>query len=259
MRIGQGILAAVALGMIGAPVGAAVAVTGADVYAGATAVLFTNNVFDVDQGSGQAALQPAQGAIDASATAVRQDAQGNRAFAHEDVFANFTSPTSGTVTFSGNSTSLSLTPATIAEAFNSGSSFNYDFTITSDYVFKLNYALSETDDFYIGNYFQLIRTLGGPPLYSSSPANGTYAMPGTGFVGISLTPGSYEFGVVTALGDLTALQGPDFAAGSHAEQYTFSLTAVPETPTWIATILGLGMVGAGLRRRGRDGAAIRPA
>ena len=255
-KIGSGLAAVNAYLAIAVPSQAQVTASGANVFAGATAVLITGRSFSPDEETASGVLSPGQSFVDAAATAMNQDGRGNRAYAHEDVFANFVSPTSGVVNFSGSSTSLSTSAATIAEAYNSGSSFNFDFTINSSYLFNMNYSYSETDSYYYDNYYQLINTSGGAPLFSDSPLSGTYDTPATGRRSILLGPGSYEFGITTSLGDLSAVQGSDYGAGAHTEQYAFSLiaAAVPEPATWGLMIVGFGLVGASLRRR-RTGVA----
>ncbi len=234
------------------PAHAAVMASSANVFVGATAVIITGNKFNPKEKDFQASLKPGHKTVNASVSVVNRDAKGDRAFDHEDVFANFVSPTEGTVDLSGNSTSLAIPSNKIAEAFNSGSSFNYDFTITSAYTFNVNYFLSETDNFYFDNYFQLIRTSGGAPIISGNPVDGSYADPTIGSDSAFLTPGSYEFGVTSHLGDISGVQGPGYSAGSHIDQYDFSLTsAAPEPSTWILMFAGLGGIGLMLRQAKR--------
>ncbi len=235
-----------------APAHAAVMASGANVFAGATAVIITGNKFNSKEKDAQAELKPGHKTVNSSASVVNQDAKGDRAFDYEDVFANFVSPTEGTVDLSGNSTSLATTANRIVEAFNSGSSFNYDFTLTSAYTFNVNYFLSETDNFYFDNYFQLIRTSGGGPIISRNPVDGSYTDPTIGSDSAFLTPGSYEFGVTSKLGDISGALGPGYSAGSHIDQYDFALTsAAPEPSAWIMMFAGLGGIGLMLRQAKR--------
>lgn len=245
--------AALAVAVMGTPARAAVTVAGANVFARAAAAIITGgNSFSTKQDQNSAVLANGRNTIDAAVSVVNEDANGNRAFDHEDAFANFLTTTSGTVNFTGNTTSLALAGNKIAEAYSSGSSFNFDFVLTSSYDLGISYFLSETDDFYTANYFQVINTKGGPPIYSLNPVNGSYDNPTTGSATIRLGPGSYAFGITERLGDLTAVQGPAYAAGSHAEQYVFSLAAaVPELSTWAMMVVGLGMIGVLVRRSSR--------
>ena len=127
--------------------------------------------------------------------------------------------------------------------------------LTSSYQFTVNYFLSETDSFYSDNYFQLISLSGGPPLISGSPSDGTFATPTIGSATILLTPGSYEFGATTRLGDVSAVQGPGYGSGSHLDQYNFDLSpavsAAPEPLTWLFFLSGIAATGLLLRKQGR--------
>ena len=116
-------LLAISAAAVGAPAQAGATLTSANVFAGATAVVITGNNFNPNEKDAQATLKDGRKTVNASTAVVNEDAKGDRAFDQEDVFANFISPISGTVDFSGSSSSLALTPNKIAEAFNSGSSF----------------------------------------------------------------------------------------------------------------------------------------
>ena len=79
--------------------------------------------------------------------------------------------------------------------------------------------------------------------------DGSYAAPDIGSDRAFLTPGSYTFGVASELGDISETQGPGFSAGSHIDQYDFSLTsAAPEPSTWLLMFAGIGGIGLMLRR-----------
>ena len=235
-----------------APANAAVTASSANAFAGATAVIITGNRFNPKEKDSQAELKPGHKTVNASVSVANQDAKGDRAFDHDDVFANFVSPTEGTVDLSGSSTSLAIPSNKIVEAYNSGSSFNYAFTITSAYTFNVKYFLSETDNFYPDNYFQLIRTSGGAPIISGNPVDGSYTDPTIGSDGAFLSPGSYDFGVTSKLGDISGVQGPGYSAGSHIDQYDFSLTsAAPEPSTWLLMLAGIGGIGLMLRQAKR--------
>ena len=248
-RITTAAVAAMAAFALGAPARAAVSASSANVFSGATATIVTATRFNPKEKDKQATLGANAKSVNAAVSVVNQDAAGDRAFDHEDVFANFTGPTGGTVTLTGDSTSSGVSPANIVEAYNSGSSFDYDFTLTSSYTFNVTYFLSETDNFYSDNYYQLISTSGGPPIFSGSPVDGTFAVPTTGSASALLGPGSYEFGVTTQLGDISGVQGPGVSSGAHADQYAFSLvSAAPEPAAWALMIAGLAGVGYALRR-----------
>ena len=252
VRLMSATLLAIAAVAIGAPAQAGATLTSANVFAGATAVVITGNKFDPKEKDDSATLADGRKTVDAAVSVVNEDAKGDRAFDQEDVFANFSSQTSGTVDFAGSSSSLAFTPNKIAEAYNSGSSFNYDFVLTSSYNFAVSYFLSETDNFFSDNYFQLIDLAGGPPLISGSPDDGAFAAPTTGGASILLTPGSYEFGVTTRLGDVSAVQGPGFGSGSHLDQYSFDLSpavsAAPEPLTWLFMLIGIAGMGLVFRQ-----------
>ena len=122
-----------------------------------------------------------------------------------------------------------------------------------------NYSYAETAGFYVSNYFQLIDRSGGPPLFSVSSGNGTFDSPQTGTATYTLTPGAYEFGATTNLGDLAFTPGAGTASGAHAEHYDFNLAAVsaaPEPNVWALSIAGVAMMGGALRARRRRGAIL---
>ena len=178
-------------------------------------------------------------------TAVRTSA-----YDQENAFAEFTNKLEGDVEFGG-TTSLSVGSSLgSAIAFDSGTSFDYDFTLTSAYEFLVNYSYAETDGYYIANRFQLISQAGGAPLFGFNPPDGSFADPQTGSVSYLLGPGSYEFGASTSLGDLTLTGGPATEEGAHAEHYDFTLTSVsaaPEPGTWTLLVAGVALLGIALR------------
>nr|WP_225205163.1 PEPxxWA-CTERM sorting domain-containing protein [Novosphingobium huizhouense] len=47
-------------------------------------------------------------------------------------------------------------------------------------------------------------------------------------------------------------------AGAGAGRYTFSVSAVPEPATWAIAVVGFGLAGAAMRRRGRRSQTDRP-
>ena len=127
------------------PAQAAVTAASADVFVRATAVIITGNKLNPKEKDPQSTLKVGRETVNANVSVVNQDAKGDRAFDHEDVFADFASPSSGTVNLPGNSTSLAGPANNAVEAYNSGSSFDYDFALTSAYSFNVKYFLSETD------------------------------------------------------------------------------------------------------------------
>ncbi len=235
---------------IGVSAQAAVTIDSATVFTRASAVIITDH-YDNQENQNQAVLGPGDQSVETSVATSNTDANGNSAAANEDVLASFTSPQNGMVIFSGSSTSLVVDGSSIAEAFNAGSSFNYDFTLTSNYRLTIDYALAETDNFYPDNYYQVINLAGGPPLLSDSPADGSYFAPTLGEASVVLTPGHYELGIVTTLGDISGVEGFGFSDGFHTDQYAFGIGSVPEPTTWAMLIGGMAMTGGIMRRRKR--------
>ena len=257
-------MAVMAMGLTAGAAQAAVKFNGANVFTDGTVAVSATGAGEKDNsGQNSDATSSASNSIDAPlSVSVKQGRGGTlaTAFTHQDAYAEFYSKRSGSVDFSGN-TLLSVASETgAAEGFDSGTSFDYDFTLTSNYTFDVNYTYSETDNFYIANYFQLINTAGGPPLLAFSPPDGTYDTPQTGSASYTLKPGSYEFGATTKLGDFQFTLGSSTAAGSHAEHYDFELTPVspaPEPSAWALMFAGVAMLGMALRfSRRRQGALL---
>lgn len=260
------LLTACALGLSGVAAHAAVKFNGANVFTDGTVAVSATGVSEKDNtGQKSDATKSARNTIDAPLTVSAKQGNGGTlatAFTHQDAYAEFYSKRSGSVDFSGNTILSVASPDGASEAYNSGTSFDYDFTLTSAYQFDVNYAFAETDGFYVANYFQLINTAGGPPLFAFAPTNGTFANPQTGSATYTLGPGSYEFGAVTKLGDFAFTAGPSAGAGSHAEHYDFDLSpiaAAPEPGTWALMMLGVTGLGAALRFRRNQAGQIATA
>lgn len=260
LRAGLALVSALTVVASGAAAHASVKFDGANVFTDGTVAVSATGATEKDKsGQNSDATQKASQTIDAPLSVSAKQGSGSTlatAFTHQDAYAEFYNKRSGSVDFSGN-TSLSVaSPTGASEAYNSGTSFDYDFTLTSPYAFTVDYSYAETDGYYIANYFQLINTAGGPPLFAFSPPDGTYSTPQTGSASYTLGPGSYEFGAVTKLGDFQFTAGSSTAAGSHEEHYDFNLAAIsaaPEPGAWMLMLAGVGAVGAmlGFRKRWR--------
>ena len=58
--------------------------------------------------------------------------------------------------------------------------------------------------------------------------------------------------MTSKLGDISGAAGPGYSAGSHIDQYDFSLTsAAPEPSTWVLMFAGIGGIGLVLRQAKR--------
>ena len=230
---------------------ATVQFTDANIYTDAAAVVFPvypSRSYLSDTTTSSKDLAVATGSIGAAASATINDAAGDSAFDHEDTFATFTSPNSGQVNFTGGGVVAAVSPKALVESFNSGSSFDYDFTLTGKYVLNVGFITGETDSFDPDNYLQVIRTgVLQPPLVAFNPADNA-----AGSFQLGLGPGSYELGITSTLADTNVVQGPGESIGLHAEQYAFDLTsATPEPGTWALMMLGIGGIGLALRHGGK--------
>ena len=243
-------IAAIAVGCA-LPAQAAVTLIDANVYTDAGSIIFPiypGPNYSVNSATTQASLTTASGVIDAPASEVLTDASGNRGYDQEDTLANLTSATEGTIDFSGGGTALDISPTGLVQSSNSGSSFNYDFQLTTNYVLSVNYATAETDAVDPASYIQVINTTGfNPPLVALNPADNS-----SGGFTYALGPGSYELGITSKLADTSDAVGPGLDVGLHLEQYSFNLvSAAPEPSTWVLLLAGIGGIGLALRQAKR--------
>ena len=124
---------------------AAVKFDGANVFTdGFVAVSATGARETDNSGQNSDAATSAKMTIDAPLSVYAKEGSGATlasAFTHQDAYAQFANKLNGDVEFSG-TTSLSVrSPGGAAEAYDSGTSFNYDFTLTSDYQFTVKLFL----------------------------------------------------------------------------------------------------------------------
>ena len=169
------------------------------------------------------------------------------ATATEGAVANFADAGDASFAFLGNTVADVYTPGSAADAFNGGQKIKYDFSIDSTSLLDLSYDLSESfNSANAHNFLKLTDLTSHSTVFSGALGNNT-----AGDLNLLLTGNhAYDLTLFSSAKDDRAHQlGVGQTLGSHAEYYTWSITAVPEPATWAMMIVGMGGIGAILRRR----------
>jgi hypothetical protein len=169
------------------------------------------------------------------------------ATATEGAAAAFTDAGDATFAFLGDTVANVYTPGSAADAFNGGQKIKYDFSVDSSSVLDLSYDLSESFNFSNAhNFLSLTDLTTHTTLFAGALGNNI-----TGDLGLLLTGGhNFDLTVFSSPMDDQALRTTiGQTLGSHAEFYSWSITSVPEPATWAMMIVGMGGIGAAMRRR----------
>ena len=158
--------------------------------------------------------------------------------------AVFATPASGYLDESG-ITSATTTAADTADAYSEGQSTQYTFTVDTASTINLGYALNES---YADPYASTQLYLGAAN-FSSQLFNNDLTLNTSGSLSFNLTPGTYLLALNTQEGDYASAASGTSSFGSHEENVDFNISAAPEPAAWALMMVGVGFVGAALRRR----------
>ena len=173
-----------------------------------------------------------------------------QAQAFEDASATFSSPSSGTIDFSGQVLNSVFAASGEAQGQDDGEYYNYVFDVSAPSKFNLTYDFSETYSGVNNSYILIDQTSG--TVVSQLNTNGNTS----GSADLSLAAGNYIFGASTEVGDFAYQSGIGSSSGSHNEDFAFDITsAAPEPSTWALMIAGVSLAGGALRFARRSGSA----
>jgi hypothetical protein len=164
---------------------------------------------------------------------------------YDYVSASFSSPSSGSVNFYGETYAEGDAYTSAAYTFGGYNSFNYDFTNTSSAKFLLNYSLY-TDGPYVG-------TDSYASLYDYTTGSYVFSTDNYGNISGGLTAsliGGHDYGFTVE----EALENSQYGLGSSygdlQDSFGFKITScVPEPASWAMMIGGIGILGGAMRRQ----------
>ena len=152
-------------------------------------------------------------------------------------------PASAATRFTSTGTTVNLTPGNQTQAFSAGTSVggDYYYTFTTSGEYDLEFTETGTlDAAFVDNPFTV--STGSVPGSGTTEATSTFGTVSS-FANVILDAGTYTLLV------------PDTTA-DEAISGNVSAAAVPEATSWALMLLGVGAVGAVMRRRPRVASAV---